>query len=74
MVLASWRGSRTVKRDLPVYPPPEYMTVAQAAAFFSVNATMLANVLNHVGMPVLSQDSWGNPMYSREAIREQLGR
>jgi hypothetical protein len=71
MVLASANQSRLMPRT--VRPPtPELMTVAQAAAYFSVNQTWLQNLLNLVQLPVISTDSWGNPLYSREAIRQQI--
>lgn len=66
------RGRLMPRLQLPNYPPPEFMTVAEAAAYFSVNETMLRNLLNWIQMPILSSDSWGNSMYSREAVRQRI--
>jgi hypothetical protein len=68
------RGRTMPPFRLPDYPPPEYMNVADAARFFSVNETMLRNALLTAGTPVLGKDSWGNDLYLREDIRKQLGR
>lgn len=60
--------------QLPSYPAAEFMTVSQAAEFFHVNETGLLNLILWIQLPVLGKDDWGRDLYSRESIRQQLGR
>jgi hypothetical protein len=75
--LASPRGGRLrPELKLPQRPPPELLTIHDAAAYFHVNEALLEKLLTTDdiadAIPVRGQDAWGQDLYLRTDIEEAI--